>query len=220
MCCCGSSWRAERPCESGPNGRQSFSARSGPSPRSRPNESASLGIWSSTCVDSTANIADVRARIVTAVDASNTTLTEVYGVGPIVAALILGHVGDPARFPTKERFASYNATAPVEASSGPRVRHRLNHRGNRQLNHAMHIIAVTQIAHDTPGRVYFERKLAEGKSRKEALRALEAQDQRRRLAAAPSRPRPPLIKRAREDNQGRLSHPAWPALHPDSRRFG
>ena len=96
-----------------------------------------------------------------------------YGVGPIVAAIVLGQVGDPRRFPTRDRFAAYNGTAPIEASSGPRVRHRLNQRGNRQLNHAMHLIAVTQIAHDTPGRAYFDRKLAEGKSKKEALRSLK-----------------------------------------------
>ena len=96
-----------------------------------------------------------------------------YGVGPIVAAYILGHVGDPARFATPERFASYNGTAPIEASSGPRKRHRLNPRGNRKLNHAMHLIAVTQIRNTTPGRIYFDRKLAEGKSKKEALRALK-----------------------------------------------
>lgn len=115
----------------------------------------------------------LKARIADALDASGTTLREVYGVGPIVAALILGHVGDPARFATPERFASYNATAPIEASSGPKVRHRLNPRGNRKLNHAMHLIAVTQIRNPTPGRTYFDRKLAEGKSKKEALRALK-----------------------------------------------
>ncbi len=102
--------------------------------------------------------------------ASNTTLTELHGVGPVVA-LILGQVGDPARFPTRDRFAAYNATAPIEAPSGPRVRHRLNQRGNRRLNNAMHLIAVTQIAHDTPAGPTFDRKLAEGKSKKEALRA-------------------------------------------------
>jgi len=83
------------------------------------------------------------------------------------------HVGDPARFATPERFASYNGTAPIEASSGPRKRHRLNPRGNRKLNHAMHLIAVTQVRHDTPGRVYYQRKITEGKSKKEALRALK-----------------------------------------------
>jgi transposase len=115
----------------------------------------------------------IKQRIGHAVDASGTTLRELYGVGPIVAALVLGHVGDPARFATADRFASYNGTAPIEASSGPKVRHRLNPRGNRTLNHALHLIAVTQIRNDTPGRVYFDRKLAEGKSKKEALRALK-----------------------------------------------
>jgi transposase len=118
-------------------------------------------------------LAAIKVRIREAVDASGTTLLELHGVGPIVAALILAHVGDPARFATPERFASYNGTAPIEASSGPRKRHRLNPRGNRKLNHAMHLIAVTQIAHDTPGRVYYDRKLAEGKTKKEALRALK-----------------------------------------------
>ena len=53
------------------------------------------------------------------------------------------------------------------------MRHRLNPRGNRRLNHALHVAAITQIRHDTPGRVYFERKIDEGKTRKEALRALK-----------------------------------------------
>ena len=89
------------------------------------------------------------------------------------AAIIIGHTGDVTRFPSAGHYARYNATAPLEASSGPRVRHRLNPRGNRQLNHALHIAAITQIAHDTPGRTYFERKISEGKTRKEALRALK-----------------------------------------------
>jgi transposase len=100
-------------------------------------------------------------------------VVEVHGVGPLVAGLILAHVGDPNRFATRARFAAYNGTAPIEASSGPRVRHRLNPRGNRKLNHAMHLIAVTQIAHDTHGRAYYDRKIAEGKTKKEALRALK-----------------------------------------------
>jgi transposase len=118
-------------------------------------------------------IAETRSRITDAVGDAKSTLLELHGVGPIVAAYILGHVANRARFATPERFASYNGTAPIEASSGPRKRHRLNPRGNRKLNHAMHLIAVTQIRNDTPGRVYFQRKLAEGKSTKEALRALK-----------------------------------------------
>jgi transposase len=112
-------------------------------------------------------------RIAAAVVASETSVTEVHGVGPIGAALIVGHTGDVTRFPSSGHYARYNATAPIEASSGPKVRHRLNPRGNRQLNHALHVAAITQIAHDTPGRVYFERKIGEGKTRKEALRALK-----------------------------------------------
>ena len=119
-------------------------------------------------------LAELRGRITDAVGASGSTILEVYGVGPIVAAYILGYVGDPARFPTKDKFASYNGTAPLEASSGPKARHRLNPRGNRKLNHAMHLIALVQVSHaGTCGRIYYDRKLDEGKTRKEALRALK-----------------------------------------------
>jgi transposase len=119
-------------------------------------------------------LVDLRRRITAAVDHSATSLTDIFGVGPIVAALIIGYAGDPARFRTRHQFASYNGTAPLEASSGPRARHRLNPRGNRKLNHAMHLIAVTQIrnAH-SPGRAFYDRKRAEGKTKKEALRALK-----------------------------------------------
>lgn len=118
-------------------------------------------------------ISAIKARIATAVTTADTTVTDVYGVGPVVAAIVLGHTGDIARFPTAGHYARYNGTAPIEASSGPRTRHRLNPRGNRQLNHALHMAAVTQVRNDTPGRAYYERKQAEGKTRKEALRALK-----------------------------------------------
>jgi transposase len=118
-------------------------------------------------------ISAIKARIATAVTATDTTVTDICGVGPVVAAIILGHTGDVARFPTAGHYARYNATAPIEASSGPRTRHRLNPRGNRQLNHALHVAAVAQVRHDTPGRSYYLRKQGEGKTRKEALRALK-----------------------------------------------
>ena len=105
---------------------------------------------------------EVRRRRVTAIEASNTTVTEVYGIGPLTAAIIVGRVGDVRRFPTAGHFARHNGTAPIEASSGPTKRHRLNPRGDRQLNHAMHMAAVTQVRHDTPGRLYYLRKQAEG----------------------------------------------------------
>jgi transposase len=91
----------------------------------------------------------------------------------VATAIIIAHTGDIRRFGNEDNYASYNGTAPIEASSGPRKRHRLNPRGNRQLNHAMHIIAFSQLSHAGPGRDYFERKMAEGKTRKEAVRALK-----------------------------------------------
>ena len=120
-------------------------------------------------------LVESKARISAAVVASKSSVTDVFGVGPIVAAIILGHSGDVRRFASRDHYASYNATAPIEASSGPTKRHRLNQRGNRQLNHAMHLAAVTQISRDTPGRVYYQRKMASGKSMKEAMRALKRQ---------------------------------------------
>lgn len=118
-------------------------------------------------------LVELRARIVVAVRAADTTITHVYGVGPVVAAYLIGYTGDVTRFATKAHYARYNATAPLNASSGPKPRHRLNDKGNRQLNHALHLAAVTQISHDTVGRDYYQRKLAEKRSTKEAMRALK-----------------------------------------------
>lgn len=115
------------------------------------------------------------ARMSREVNASNTTLLEIMGCGPFTAALILSRVRSIDRFPDRDHFASYNGTAPIEASSGDRRRHRLNPKGNRTLNRALHVIAVCQIRHPGPGRDYYDRKLAEGKTRKEALRALKRQ---------------------------------------------
>jgi transposase len=143
-----------------------------------------------------AQLAASKARIQAAVAASGTTVTEVYGVGPIVAALLIGHSGDIRRFASKDHYATYNATAPIEASSGPRVRHRLNPSGNRQLNHALHMAAVTQVRNDTPGRAYYQHKLAEGKGTKEALRALKAACERRGLPPAHARREQPLTRRS------------------------
>lgn len=118
----------------------------------------------------------LRSRIRAAVAASGTTLTNIFGVGDVVAATIIGHSGDVARFPTADRFAAYNGTAPIEWSSGnpKRPTHRLSRRGNRTINHAIHIAAVTQLRHrHSPGRGFYERKLAEGHTPREALRALK-----------------------------------------------
>jgi transposase len=78
-----------------------------------------------------------------------------------------------ARFPTRAHFASYSGTAPVEASSGEKMRHRLSLAGNRKLNYALHMVAIYQARSDARGGVYYRKKIAEGKSRKEALRCLK-----------------------------------------------
>ena len=117
---------------------------------------------------------ETRARVATAVTASGTTLTEIFGIGPVIAAMLIGYSGDPTRFTTPGRYAAYTGTAPVEFSSGGRVVHRLSRRGNRRLNHAIHMAAVTQIRHrHSPGRGYYERKLEQGHTPREALRVLK-----------------------------------------------
>ena len=114
-----------------------------------------------------------KKQIRTAVAASGTSLCDIRGIGPIGAATILGSIGGINRFPTKGHFASYNATAPIDASSGNHNRHRLNPRGNRKLNHVLHIAAVCQLRYPSEGRVYFDKKRDEGKTSKEAIRALK-----------------------------------------------
>jgi transposase len=102
-----------------------------------------------------------------------TTLTQLYGVGPVLAAKLLGHAGDITRFPDRDHFASSTGTAPVEASSGDVRRHRLNRSGNRQLNTALHRIAVCQIRDPSLGQAYYQRKLAQAKTPEEARRSLK-----------------------------------------------
>jgi transposase len=118
-------------------------------------------------------IVDLNTRVEAEVDASRTTLTEIFGVGPILAATILGTVGDVGRFPSRGHFASYSGTAPVEASSGEMVRHRLSWAGNRHLNYALHMVAVCQARSEVRGGAYYRKKIDEGKSRKEALRCFK-----------------------------------------------
>jgi transposase len=112
-------------------------------------------------------------RLQNAVADSSSRLCEHVGVGTVTAALVLGEVGDIRRFPSKDHFASYTGTAPLEVSSGDVNRHRLSRAGNRRLNHALHIIALAHKRHDPRGKAYFERKLAAGKGHKGALRCLK-----------------------------------------------
>lgn len=103
------------------------------------------------------------------------TESELKWLRPFPAATILAIVGDIRRFPTQGHFAAFNGTAPLEASSGEVKRHRLNRGGNRDLNNVLHIAAVVQITKPTKGQAFYRRKLAEGKSKQEALRALKRQ---------------------------------------------
>jgi transposase len=107
-------------------------------------------------------IADLHGRIQAEVESSGSTLTEIFGVGPILTATILGTVGNVERFPTKAHFASYSGTAPVEASSGEVVRHRLSLGGNRKLNYALHMVATSQARSDAPGGAYYRKKIRGG----------------------------------------------------------
>jgi transposase len=118
-------------------------------------------------------IAAVEARIKTAVAQANTSLLELFGVGPVLAATFLGEIGDVRRFPTKHHFAAHTGTAPLEASSGQVIRHRLSRAGDRKLNHALYMMAMVQVRRPSTGQAYYRRKLAEGKSPKEALRCLK-----------------------------------------------
>ena len=123
-----------------------------------------------------AQMRDARKKLDAAVRASGTSLTGLFGVGPVIAATIIGEVRDVTRFPGRDHFAAYNGTAPIEVSSGSRKVYRLSRRGNRRLNHAIHMAAVTQVRHrHSEGRAYYDKKLAEGKTPKEAMRSLKRQ---------------------------------------------
>jgi len=101
---------------------------------------------------------DTRKKLATAVRAARTSLTGLFGIGPVSAAAITGDVRHVSRFPGRNHFAAYDGTAPIEVSSGGRKVHRLSRRGNRRLNHAIHMAAVTQIRHrHSPGRAYYDR---------------------------------------------------------------
>jgi len=118
-------------------------------------------------------LAAINIEIRDAVRATGTTLTEVFGIGSVNAAMILGEVGNVARFATRHHFAAYNGTAPAQWGSGGDTHDRVNLGGNRRLNHAVHIAAITQTRYPGPGRDYYQRKRAEAKTAKEALRALK-----------------------------------------------
>ena len=167
-----------------------------------------------------AQLRGTRKKLAAAVRASGTTLIEVSGVGPVIAGTITGDIAGVSRFPGRDHFASCNGTAPAGVSSGNRKVHRLSLRGNRRINHAIHMAAITQIRHrHSDGRGYYEKKLAEGKTHKEALRSLKRRisdaifacllADARRAGQRPART-------AREGNQGATLTPARPAHTPNA----
>jgi transposase len=120
--------------------------------------------------------AEIRAlerEIAQAVQALGSGLPQLVGLGSLGAARIIGEVGDIRRITSKAGFARMNGTAPIPASSGQTQRHRLNPGGNRRLNHALHMMALTQARIDPRARAYVERRRAEGKTRRDAIRALK-----------------------------------------------
>jgi transposase len=124
-----------------------------------------------TVIDGKIRDADKQLRHL--VKETGSCLPELNGIGPSGAARLLGDIGDISRFRSRAHFASWNGTAPIEASSGDQQRHRLSRAGNRRINRVVHIMAIVQLRHDTPGRAYYRRRLAQGKTPMEAIRALK-----------------------------------------------
>ena len=169
-----------------------------------------------------ARIRETRKKLADAVQAAGTRLTGLFGVGPVIAAAVIGDVRDVSRFPGRDRFAACNGTAPIEVSSGQRKACRLSRRGNRRLNHAIHMVAVTQIGHrHSEGRACYDKKIAEGKTPKEALRALKRQISNAIFACLQADARR-AAARAKDPGgqQGNDSAASAAGLHPGNRLFG
>jgi transposase len=162
-------------------------------------------------------------KLAAAVRASRTSLTGIFGIGPVIAGTVIGDVRQVFRFGSRDHFAAYNGTAPVEVSSGGRKSYRLSLRGNRRVNHAIHMAAITQIRHKhSQGRAYYEKKIGEGKTHKEALRSLKRRisdavyaalvaDARQAAAAGPEGP---------GGQPGNRSESRAAGSHPEHRLFG
>ena len=115
----------------------------------------------------------IKKELIGLVEARDSTLLELTGIGPSSAARLLVDVGDIHRFADRDRFASWNGTAPLDASSGNQQRHRLSRAGNRRINRTLHIMAVVQLRHPTEGRAYNDRRKAGGMPSMMAMRALK-----------------------------------------------
>jgi transposase len=114
-----------------------------------------------------------KKEITTLVQAQGSTLLQLHGIGPSSAARLLADAGNIHRFPSRDHFASWNGTAPLDASSGQQLRHRLSRAGNRRINRALHIMAVVQLRNPTEGRACYDARKAAGKTSMEAMRCLK-----------------------------------------------
>jgi transposase len=127
----------------------------------------------SRCRELSRRVDELERELALLLRAQAPELLELAGCGTLTAAQLLGEIADVERFTSDAKLAKHAGAAPLPASSGQRQRHRLNRKGNRQLNCALHRIAVTQARMHPAARAYLERKQAEGKSRREALRCLK-----------------------------------------------
>jgi transposase len=125
------------------------------------------------CREITVRANELERRIRVLVRGHAPALLEIPGCSALTAGKILAETAQVCRFPTEGHFARYAGSAPIPASSGAQHRQRFNRRGNRQLNAAIHRIAVTQLRIHEPAQSYIARKRAEGKSKTEAIRALK-----------------------------------------------
>ena len=114
-----------------------------------------------------------KKEITVLVEARGSTLLQLHGIGPSSAARLLADVGSIHRFASRDHFASWNGTAPLDASSGQQLRHRLSRAGNRRINRALHIMAIVQLRNQTEGRAYYDARKAAGKTSMEAMRCLK-----------------------------------------------
>ena len=114
-----------------------------------------------------------KKEITVLVEARGSTLLQLHGIGPSGSARLLADVGNIHRFASRDHFASWNGTAPLDASSGQQQRHRLSGAGNRRINRVLHIMAVVQLRNPSEGRAYYDSKIAAGKTPMEAMRCLK-----------------------------------------------
>jgi transposase len=143
----------------------------------------------------THEINDLEREIGRLVGTLSPTLLEMVGCGPLTAAKLVGEAAGVGRFRSRAAFARHNGSAPLPVWSGNTVRHRLSRTGNRQLNLALHRIAITQLQREGPGRTYLEHRRAMGDTKPEAIRAL-----RRRISDE-------VFRRMRHDEAARAAGP-------------